>query len=45
MKLNFKNYKNLKRLILGVIASEEYAGIIDEEEDDPDYKFTLQFDP
>ena len=41
MQLNFKNYGQLNRVILGVSASEEYAGIIDEEEDDPDYKFGL----
>ena len=40
-KLNLKLFKNLTKLYIGVLASDEFKGEVDEEEDDPEYMFQL----
>jgi len=36
-----KKFEKLERILLGVNASDEYQGMVDEEEEDKDFKFEI----
>ena len=44
-KINFKNCKKIKKILLGVSPSEEYNGLVNSDEEDPEFKFEIELDP